>query len=72
MIRLVRHGRRQMRRVSGVGGKLLKTVHSFYVDSWVCVRVGMDVSEWFSVNFGIRLGCVMSTCLYNVQYIWMV
>ena len=28
-----RHGMRQMLRVCGVGGKLLKAVHSFYVDS---------------------------------------
>ena len=35
-----RHGMWQMLRVYGVGGKLLKAVQSFYVDSRVCVRVG--------------------------------
>ena len=39
----------QMLRVYGVGGKLLKALQSFYVDSKACVRVGMDVSEWFPV-----------------------
>ena len=48
----------------GVGGKLLKAVQSFYVDSRVCVRVGNDVSEWFPV--GLRQGCVMSLWLFNV------
>ena len=43
---------RQMIRGSGVGGKLLKAVQSFYVDSRPCVRVGNDVSEWFPVNVG--------------------
>ena len=47
-----RHGMWQMLRVYGVGGKLLKTVQSFYVDSRACVRVGNDVSEWFLVNVG--------------------
>ena len=56
----------QMQRVYGVGGKLLKAVQSFYVDSRACVRVGMDVSEWFPVNIGLRQGCVMSPCLFNV------
>ena len=42
--------------------KLLKAVQSFNVDSWMCVRVGMDVSDWFPVNAGLRQGCVM--------YIW--
>ena len=31
-----------------------------YVDSKACVRVGMDVSEWFRVNVGLIQGCVMS------------
>ena len=51
-----------MLRVYGVGGKLLKAVQSFYVDSRACVRVGNDVSEWFPVQ-----GCVMSPwLLFNV------
>ena len=61
-----RHGMWQMLRVYGVGGKLLKAVQSFYVDSRACVRVGMDVSEWFPVNVGLRQDCVMSPLLRNV------
>ena len=49
----------QMLRVYGVGGNLLKAVHSFYVDSRACVLVENDVSELFSVNVGLRRGCVM-------------
>ena len=60
----------QMLRVYGVGGKLLKAVQSFYVDSRAYVRVGNDVSEWFPVNVGLRQGCVnLQGCL---MYIWMV
>ena len=40
-----RPGMWQMLRVYGVGGKLLKAVQSFYVDSRACIRVGNDVSE---------------------------
>ena len=61
-----RHGMWQMLRVYGVEGKLLKAVQSFYVDSRAWVRVGIDVSEWFPVNVGLRLGCVMSLWLFNV------
>ena len=60
----------QMLRVYGVGGKLLKAVQSFYVDSWACVRVGNDVSEWFPVNVGLRQGCVMSLWLFNIWMVW--
>ena len=55
-----------MLRVYGVGGKLLKAVQSFYVNSWACVGVGNDVSEWFPVNVELRRGCVMSPWLFNV------
>ena len=51
----------------GVGGKLLKAVQSFYIDSRACVRVGNDVSEWFPVNVRLRQGCVMSPWLFNVH-----
>ena len=54
-----------MLRVYGVGGKLLKAVQSFYVDSRVCVWEGNDVSAWFPVNVGLRQGCVMSPWLFN-------
>ena len=53
-----RHGMWQMLRVYGVGGKLLKAVQSFCVDSRACAPVGNDVSEWFSVNVGLRQGYV--------------
>ena len=53
-----RHGMRQMRRVFGVGGKLLKAVQSFCVDRRACVRVGNDVSKWFLFNVGLTQGCV--------------
>ena len=36
------------------------------MNSTVCVWVGDGVSEWFPVNVGLRQGCVMSPCLFNV------
>ena len=60
-----RHGMWQMLRVYGVGGKLLKAVHCFYVESRSYVRVVNNVSEWFLVNVGLRLGCVMCPWLLN-------
>ena len=61
-----RNGMWKMLRVYGVGGKSLKAVQSFYVDSRACVRVGNDMSIWFKVNVGLRRGCVMSPWLFNV------
>ena len=53
-------------RVYVVGAKLLKEVQSFYVNSTAYVRVGMNVSELFWVNIGLRQCCVMSPWLFNV------
>ena len=49
----------------------LKAVQSFYVDSRACVRMIMDVSEWFPVNVGLRQGCLMSlSFLMYICYIY--
>ena len=64
-----RHGIWQMLRVYGVGGKLLKAVQSFYVESMACVRMGNDVSEWFPVNVGLRQGCLHG-CLMCIWMVW--
>ena len=53
-------------RLYGVGGKLLKAVQSFYVGSKECVRIVNEVSEWFSVNVGVRQGCITSPWLFNL------
>ena len=34
--------------------------------SKACVRVGNEVSEWFSVREGLRQGCVMLPWLFNL------
>ena len=38
------------------------------IDSRACVRVGNDVSEWFSFNVELRQVCVMSSWLFNVYF----
>ena len=53
-------------RLYGVGGKLLKAVKSMYAGSKACVRVGNEMSEWFTVRVGLRQGCVMSPWLFNL------
>ena len=37
-----------------------------YVDSSACVRVKGGESEWFRIDSGVRLGCIMSPSLFNV------
>ena len=46
---------------------LLKAVQNFYVHTRACVRVGMNVSEWFPVNVGLGQGRVMCAWLFKTQ-----
>ena len=56
----------KMLRIYGMGGRLLQAVESMYAGSKACVRVGSEVSEWFTVRVGLRQGCVMSPWLFNI------
>ena len=57
-------------RAYGVAGKLFKGVMNFYVDSMGCVRVGVNVSEWFPVSVGLEQSYVMSPRLFNMYCIY--
>ncbi|CAG4964250.1 unnamed protein product [Parnassius apollo] len=48
----------------GVDGRLLRAVQSLYYDCKACVRVGHDLSPMFSVQAGVKQGCVMSSWLF--------
>ena len=64
--RVDRDAVRNVLRLNGIGGRLLRGVKSLYVGSKACVRVGNEVSEWFPVRVGLRQGCVMSPWLFNL------
>ncbi len=55
--RIDREGLWTVLRLYGLGGRLLKGVKSFYVNSKACVRVGNGVSDWFPVRVGLLRGC---------------
>ncbi len=46
-------------KISGVGGKLLEIIKSFYREASACVRVERQLSKSFAVGVGVRRGCVM-------------
>ncbi len=53
-------------RVYGVGEQLLEGVRSFYENASASVRVNGEISESFSVEVGVRHGCMMSPWLFNI------
>ena len=45
---------------------LLIAIQRYHVDRRACVRIGDEVSDWFSVMVGVRQVSVMSSCLFNL------
>ena len=57
----------QVLKMYDVGGKLLSTIKSMYVDSSGCVSVKGGESEWFRIDSEVRHGCIMSPWLFNIN-----
>ncbi len=55
-----------MLRVYGVGGQLLEGIRSFCGNASASVQVNGELSETFSVEVGVRQGCVMSPWLFSI------
>ncbi len=49
--------------IYGVEGQLLEGIKAFYTGASACVRVKRDLTESFSIEVGVRQGCLMSPWL---------
>ena len=49
--------------------KIVESDAQFQCYSRACVRVRMDVSEWFPVNVGLGQGCLMYIYVYIYIYV---
>ena len=63
-----RNGLWEVLRVRGVRPKLLRLIQALYKDTTSCVRSEGDLSEWFSVEAGVRQGCVLSPLMFNIFF----
>ena len=41
-------------------------VKSLYLDQEACVRIDQQLTEWFSVEKGVRQGCILSPICFNL------
>jgi hypothetical protein len=48
----------------GIKGKMWRVLKSIYKTVESCVRIEGDITEWFSIETGVRQGCVLSPLLY--------
>src|SRR5437867_6626274 len=58
MLRVMRH--------YNIPAKLCSLIKSLYDQAISAVRVGKDISDWFSQTVGVRQGCTLSPDLFNL------
>ena len=37
-----------------------------YILDWTIVRTGYGTTDWFQIGKGVRQGCILSLCLFNL------
>ena len=55
----------------GIPDHLTCLLRSLYTAQEATVRTGHGTTDWFQIGKGVRLGCMLSPCLFNlyVEYI---
>ena len=54
----------------GIPSKIISIIKTFYEHFECSVIMGNDLSEWFSVQSGVRQGCIISPILFLVAIDW--
>ena len=40
--------------------------HTLYAGQEATVRSGHETTDWFQIGKGVRQGCILSPCLFNI------
>ena len=50
----------------GISDHLTWFLRNLYAGQEATVRTGHETTDWFQIGKGIREGCILSTCLFNI------
>ena len=50
----------------GIAGHLTFLLRDLYADQEATVRTGHGTTDWFQMRKGVRQGCILSHCLFNL------
>ena len=50
----------------GIPGHLTCLLRNLYADQEATVRTGPGTTDWFQIGKGVRQGCILSLCLFNL------
>ena len=51
----------------GIPDHLTCLLRNLYVGQEVTVRTGLGTTHWFQIGKGVRQGCILSPCLFNLR-----
>ena len=51
----------------GIADHLICPLRKLYAGQEVTVRTGHGTTDWFQIRKGVRQGCILSPCLFNMQ-----
>ena len=49
----------------GISDRLSFPLRNLYAGQEATVRTGHGTTDWFQIGKGVRLGCILSPCLFN-------
>ena len=50
----------------GIPGHLTYLLRNLYAGQEATVRTGHGTTDWFQIGKGVRQGCILSPCLFNL------
>ena len=50
----------------GIPDHLTCLLRNLYADQEAAVRTGHGTTDWFQIGKGVRQGCILSSCLFNL------
>ena len=50
----------------GIPDHLTCLLRNLYAGQEATVRTGHGIADWFQIGKGVRQGCIMSSCLFNL------
>ena len=51
----------------GIPGHLICLLRNLYASQEATVRTGHGTTDWFQIGKGVRQGCILSPCLFNLR-----
>ena len=51
----------------GISDHLTCLLRNLYAGQEVTVRTGHGTADWFQIGKGVRHGCILSSCLFNLS-----